>query len=76
VLDAGDDAVLVWRRQHPRHGTVVGLANVAAGPRAVDADTVTGFGTLAFVHGSDGPLGVEDGRVVVPALGFAWFAEP
>jgi amylosucrase len=76
VLDAGDDAVLVWRRQHPRHGTVVGLANVAAGPRAVDADTVTGFGTLAFVHGSDGPLGAEDGRVVVPALGFAWFAEP
>ncbi|MGY1697311.1 alpha-amylase family protein [Geodermatophilus sp. SYSU D00814] len=76
VLDAGDDAVLVWRRRHPRHGTFVGLANVASTPRTVDADTVTGFGTFAFVHGSDGPLGVEDGRVVVPALGFAWFAEP
>ncbi|SNS13004.1 amylosucrase [Geodermatophilus saharensis] len=76
VLDAGDDAVLVWRRRHPRHGTFVGLANVASAPRTVDADTVTGFGTFAFVHGSDGPLGVEDGRVVVPALGFAWFAEP
>ncbi|MGY1607496.1 alpha-amylase family protein [Geodermatophilus sp. SYSU D00700] len=76
VLDAGDDAVLVWRRRHPRHGTFTGLANVAATPRAVDADTVTGFGGFAFVHGSDGPLGVEDGRLVVPALGFAWFAEP
>jgi amylosucrase len=76
VLDAGDDAVLVWRRRHPRHGTFTGLANVADTPRSVDADTVTGFGTAAFVHGSDGPLGVRDGRLVVPALGFAWFAEP
>ncbi|MGY1772116.1 alpha-amylase family protein [Blastococcus sp. SYSU D00813] len=76
LLDAGDDAVLAWRRRHPRGGAFVGLANVAAGPRAVHADAVTGFGSLAWVHGSDGPLGVQDGRVVVPGLGFAWFAEP
>jgi amylosucrase len=76
VLDAGDDAVLVWRRRHPRSGDFVGVANFAAGPRAVDADTVTGFGTFTHVHGSDGPLQVSDGRLVVPGLGFAWFAEP
>jgi amylosucrase len=54
----------------------VGLANVAPAPRDVDADTVTGFGTFEFVHGSDGPLDVRDGRLTVPGLGFAWYAEP
>ena len=73
--DAGSDAVLVWRRRHPRYGTFVGVANVGADPRPVDADTVTGLGTFAQVHGSDGVLPVEDGRVVVPGLGFAWYAE-
>ena len=37
---------------------------------------MTGFGSLASVLSSDGPLPVRDGRVVVPGLGFAWFAEP
>ncbi|SHN80608.1 amylosucrase [Geodermatophilus obscurus] len=76
VVDAGSDAVLVWRRKHPRSGTFVGLANVSASPQAVDADTVTGFGGFEQVHGSDGVLPVRNGRVVVPGLGFAWFAEP
>ncbi|WP_245177446.1 alpha-amylase family protein [Geodermatophilus sp. DF01-2] len=76
VVDAGSDAVLVWRRKHPRSGAFVGLANVSPFPQAVDADTVTGFGTFAQVHGSDGPLPVRDGQLVVPGLGFAWFAEP
>ncbi|MGX5653550.1 alpha-amylase family protein [Geodermatophilus nigrescens] len=74
-LDAGSDAVLVWRRRHPRHGTFVGVANVAADPASVDADTVTGLGTFAQVYGSDGVLPVADGRVVVPGHGFAWYAE-
>ncbi|MEX5719980.1 alpha-amylase family protein [Geodermatophilus maliterrae] len=76
VLDAGSDAVLVWRRRHPRSGTFVGVANVSPHPQQVDADTVTGFGTFAQVHGSDGPLGVRGGRLTVPGLGWAWFAEP
>ncbi|MBM7805182.1 amylosucrase [Geodermatophilus bullaregiensis] len=76
VLDAGSDAVLVWRRRHPRSGTFVGVANVSPHPQQVDADTVTGFGTFAQVHASDGPLGVRDGRLTVPGLGWAWFAEP
>ncbi len=76
VVDAGSDAVLVWRRKHPRSGTFVGLANFSPRPQAVDADTVTGFGSFEHVHGSDGVLPVRHGRVVVPGLGFAWYAEP
>jgi amylosucrase len=76
VVDAGSDAVLVWRRKHPRSGTFVGLANFSPSPQAVDADTVTGFGSFEQVHGSDGVLPVRDGQVVVPGLGFAWYAEP
>ncbi|HJX43862.1 MAG TPA: alpha-amylase family protein [Geodermatophilus sp.] len=75
-VSAGADTVLVWRRRHPRHGTFVGLANVGATPQPVDADTVTGLGTFAQVAGGDGRLAVRDGRIVVPGLGWAWFAEP
>jgi amylosucrase len=75
VVDAGSDAVLAWRRRHARSGTFVGLANFSPEPRAVDADTVTGFGAFAPVLTSDGALGVAVGRLVVPGLGFAWFAE-
>jgi len=75
VLDAGSDAVLVWRRRHPRHGTFLGVANVSSAPQPVDADTVTGLGSFHQVHGSDGVLPVDHGRVVIPSLGFAWYAE-
>jgi amylosucrase len=76
VLDPGNDAVLAWRRQHPRGGGFVGLANFSPEPQAVDADTVTGFGALSVALSSDGQLGVGDGRLVLPGLGFAWLAEP
>jgi amylosucrase len=76
VVDAGSDRVLVWRRRHPRSGTFVGLANFGSMPTVVDADTVTGFGTYQLALGSDGPLQVQDGGLVVPGLGFAWYAEP
>jgi amylosucrase len=76
VLDAGDDGILVWRRRHPRSGTFVGVANFSAAPQTVDADTVTGFGTFVPVLSSDGPAEVHEGRLVVPGLGYCWFAEP
>jgi amylosucrase len=76
VLDAGSDRVFVWRRRHPRSGSFVGLANFSSMPAVVDADTVTGFGTYELALGSDGPLEVRDGGLVVPGLGFAWYAEP
>jgi amylosucrase len=76
VLDAGSPAVLAWRRRHPRSGGFVGVANLHPGPQEVDADTVTGYGTLRPVLTSDGPPEVRRGRLRVPGLGFAWFAEP
>jgi amylosucrase len=76
IVDAGSDAVLAWRRRHPRSGAFVGLANFSPHPQGVDADTVTGFGSFAPVLASDGPPEVRDGRLVLPGLGFAWYAEP
>ncbi|MGY1809002.1 amylosucrase [Blastococcus sp. SYSU D00669] len=76
VLDVGSEAVLAWRRRHPRSGVFVGLANFSPAPQHVDADTVTGFGTYVPVLSSDGPPRVARGRLLLPGLGFAWFAEP
>jgi len=76
VLDVGNDAVLAWRRRHPRSGTFVGLANLSRAPQTVDADTVTGYGTFVPVLSSDGPPELRADRVLLPGLGFAWYAEP
>jgi amylosucrase len=53
----------------------VGLANLSRAPQTVDADTVTGFGTYAPVLTSDGPPELRADRVLLPGLGFAWYAE-
>jgi amylosucrase len=76
VLDAGNPQVLVWRRRHPRSGTFVGVANFSPAAQLVDADTVTGYGTFLPVLASDGPPESRADRLLLPGLGFAWFAEP
>jgi amylosucrase len=76
LVDLRNPHVLVWRRRTPRSGTFMGVANFSPYLQGVDADTVTGFGTFEQVLGSDGPPDVRDGRLLVPGLGFAWFAEP
>jgi amylosucrase len=75
VFDPGSPHVLAWRRRHPRGGTFVGLANFSAETQGLDADAVTGFGTFAPVLTSDGPPAVVDGRLELPGLGYAWYAE-
>ena len=75
VVDIGNPHVLVWRRRHARSGAFVGVANFSPYRQGVDADTVTGFGTFTRVLSSDDPVELRDGRVVLPGLGFAWFAE-
>ena len=60
----------------PRSGTFVGLANFCRDRSPVDADTVTGFGTFRAGARQRRPAGVQDGRLLLPGLGFAWFAEP
>jgi amylosucrase len=72
----GDPRVLAWRRRHPRSGDFVGIANFAQNAVAVDADTVTGFGSFEQVVASDGPWDVYNGRLVLPGLAWAWYAEP
>ena len=76
VLDVGNPAVLAWHRRHPRSGSFVGLANFGRAPQTVDADTVTGFGTYVPVMTSDGQPELRADRVLLPGLGFAWYAEP
>jgi amylosucrase len=76
VLDVGNAAVLGWRRRHPRSGSFVGLANFSPASQTVDADTVTGFGTYVPVLTSDGAPELRADRVLLPGLGFAWYAEP
>jgi amylosucrase len=75
LLDLGNGAVLAWRRRHPRSGAFVGLANFSPAAQTVDADTVTGFGTFLPVLSSDGPPELRADRVLLPGLGFAWYAE-
>ncbi|HLM05388.1 MAG TPA: alpha-amylase, partial [Blastococcus sp.] len=76
LLALGSDAVLAWRRRHPRGGTFVGVTNLSPVTQAVDADAVTGFGTFQPVLASDEPLQVYERRLLLPGLSFAWFAEP
>jgi amylosucrase len=76
VFDPGSAHVLAWRRRHPRGGSFVGLANFSPTTEAVDADAVTGFGSYQPVLTSDGPLQVYEHRLLVPGLGYAWYAEP
>jgi amylosucrase len=44
--------------------------------QVVDADTVTGYGSFEAVLTSDGVPEIRDGRLLLPGLGYAWFAEP
>jgi amylosucrase len=76
VLDVGNPAVLAWRRRSARSGTFIGLANMSRSMQVVHADTVTGFGTFEPVLTSDGQPDIRDGRLLLPGLGYAWFAEP
>ncbi|MHA6782344.1 alpha-amylase family protein [Pseudonocardia saturnea] len=76
VLDVDSPHVLAWRRRHPRSGHFVGMANFAEHAVTVGAGVLDGLGRLDTVLSSDGPLLVHQGRLVVPALGFVWLAEP
>ena len=37
---------------------------------------MTGYGTYQPVLTSDGQPEIRDGRLLLPGLGYAWFAEP
>jgi amylosucrase len=76
ILDVDSPSVLAWRRRHPRSGHFVGMVNFAEHAVSVGAHALDGLGDLETVLASDGPMLVNDGRLVLPALGFVWLAEP
>jgi amylosucrase len=76
VLDLGAPTVLGWRRRHPRSGWFVGLANFAEHEAEVDLAALGEHAALETVIAADGPPPVRAGRLVLPALGWAWLAEP
>ncbi|WP_300008435.1 alpha-amylase family protein [Pseudonocardia sp.] len=76
VLDVDSPHVLAWRRRHPRSGHFAGLVNFAEHAVSIDAHCLDGLGALDTVLSSDGPMLVHQDRLVLPALGFVWLAEP
>lgn len=70
-----DEHVLAWRRDHPRLGALLGLANVDDGDRSVDAGVLAEVGLEAAIDVLDeaaGALRPEDGRIAVPRLTARW----
>jgi amylosucrase len=76
VLDVDDPAVLAWRRDHPAHGRLVGLANVAAREASVPADLPTACGLRRPVDALGGKdLDARDDRLVLAPYGVAWLVD-
>lgn len=73
LLELDDTRVLGWARSHPRGARFVGLANVSDGEAALELGALRGLGAADVVLASD-ELVERDGRLVLPALGYAWLA--
>ncbi len=72
-----DTGVLAWRRDHPRVGPMLGLANVADEDRSVDAGVLADVSLPAAVDALDGdaPVDVTGGRIPVARLSARWLVE-
>ena len=72
-----DHRVLAWRRDHPRLGPMLGLANVDDADRTVDAAVLGSVPLPAPVDALDHDLAVDlsDGRIHVPRLTARWLVE-
>ena len=76
IMEVDSPSVLAWRRRHPRSGNFVGMVNMAEHAVTIGAHALDGLGELETVLASDGPMLTHGGRLVLPALGFVWLAEP
>jgi amylosucrase len=74
VLAPDDPHVLAYRRQHPRSGPLVVLANFADGWGSVSLDLLAAAGLPdpVAVHSRRGRLDIGEGRLHLPPWGFAW----
>ncbi|CAN5308380.1 hypothetical protein BH23ACT9_BH23ACT9_07130 [soil metagenome] len=72
-----NDRVLAFRRDHPRTGRFLGLANFSPQPQTVDAAAV-GWHDLhdpCDALAPDGGVRWQDGRLLVPGLSMCWVTE-
>jgi amylosucrase len=69
--------VLAWRRDHPRVGSLLGLANVDDHMQTVAAGVLDLVGLREPVDALDEsrPLGVTDGHLALPRLAVRWLVE-
>jgi amylosucrase len=71
VVDAGDAALLVFRRDHPL-GALISVSNVADEPRRLPRDRVPPVGVGPLVDLLDGTRYPVDAPIDVPARGVRW----
>ena len=74
VLEPDDPHVLAYRRRHRRSAPLLAVANFSDGWQSVDLGLVAAAGITdpVHVHSTRGRLDVGEGRVHLPAWGFAW----
>ena len=76
LLEPDDPHVLAYRRQHPRSGPLVALANFSDDWQSVDLGLLAAAGIMvpAHAHSTRGRLDLGEGRAHLPPWGFAWIA--
>jgi amylosucrase len=74
VLEPDDPHVLAYRRRHQRSAPLLALANFSDGWQSVDLGLAAAAGIRepAHVHSTRGRLDLGEGRIHLPAWGFAW----
>ncbi|MDH3260772.1 MAG: alpha-amylase family glycosyl hydrolase [Acidimicrobiia bacterium] len=74
MLSPDDDAVFAFARRHPTSRPFLGLSNFADFERTVDAGVLAaaGIDDPVTLLSSDGDLEIDNGRIVLPGLGFVW----
>ena len=74
VLLPDDPHVLAYRRRHQRSAPLLALANFSDDRQSVDLDLAAAAGIRepVHVHSTRGRLDLGEGRIHLPAWGFAW----
>jgi amylosucrase len=75
VVPTDDPAVLAYRREHPRMGRFLGLANFSETERSVHEGILFGLDDPRDALSPHGRFSHHDGRVWLPRLGQYWLTE-
>jgi amylosucrase len=74
VLDVSERSVFAFAKRHPRHGVLLGLANVAEHPVNITRSAVDWAGLSGDVHNALGNTArFVGGRIEIEPLSLAWF---